>query len=173
MTIIIFGGGKIELSTTKYERRESVPLSIQLLFENTKLDLTKTIILLYAFKLNNKRKKVRNVPEILFYYSLINFGLLELFTLKKPREASLVNRFFRYDVSLNLILLELSQLGFVEIIGHPTGSRDDMGIKITLTGIAFVDELNSDFFKKLVKRYLDCMDEIEFSVKNMNYIKEV
>ncbi|MGR5967426.1 hypothetical protein ACT7DB_37750 [Bacillus cereus] len=58
---------------SKLKRKNmSVPLSIELLFDNEKLDLIKTMGLLYACFLQNK-KKYRKISELVFYYSLVNF----------------------------------------------------------------------------------------------------
>jgi hypothetical protein len=166
-----FGGGIRDLRTYKKVNLGSVPPSVQLLFENTKLDLIKTILLLYSYSLRNSRK-YRKVSEIVFYYSIVNFDLIGLFLSHiDTNKVFSTNQYFRFQYSINQLLLQLSQLGFIEVKGSPFVKFDDIKVRITSLGISFVNTLDSDYFKKIVNKYLNAIDTIEFSTANIKVLK--
>jgi hypothetical protein len=168
---MMFGGGIIDLRTYKSVTRESVPPSVQLLFENTKLDLTKTILVLYAYSLQSQ-KKYRKISEIVFYYSLVNFELIELYLSNVENKSVFsTNQYFRFQFSINQILLQLSQLGYIEVKGSLTVKADDIGIRITPAGVSFVEQLNSEYFRKLVDEYTKAINTIEFSSSNLKILR--
>ncbi|WP_256865481.1 hypothetical protein [Paenibacillus sp. 32352] len=159
------------MRTYKEVIRESVPPSVQLLFENTKLDLTKTILLLYVYSLQSQ-KKYRKVSEIVFYYSLVNFDLIKLYkSNEENKDLISTNQYFRFQFNISRILLQLSQLGYIELKGTLTVKTDDIGARITPDGLAFVKELDSEYFTKLVDDYVQALKTVEFSTANLKIIK--
>ncbi len=112
----------------------SVPASIELLFDNEKLDLIKTMGLLYAcFSIN--KSKYRKVSEIVFYYSLVNFDLVKLFEEDKDIRSSISpNLYFRFQNKINKILLYLSYLDFIEIKGSLAFKTEDLAARLTESG---------------------------------------
>jgi hypothetical protein len=158
----------------KKNKSLSVSLSIQLLFDNEKLDLMKVLCLMFSFsKQSNKRRKV---SEILFYYSLVNFDLIKLFEeeMEKQNEFSpSPNLYFRFQRKINEILLNLSHLQFVELSGDISNKLDDIKVKLKPAGKKFFEEHNSEYFGDLQEKYISVLDEVSFSAENVKVIKGV
>lgn len=149
----------------------SVPASIELLFDNEKLDLIKTMGLLYAcFSMN--KSKYRKVSEIVFYYSLVNFDLVKLFEEDKDIRRSISpNLYFRFQNKINKILLYLSYLDFIEIKGSLAFKTEDLAARLTESGSEFYGEMDSDYFSKLVQDYIYTMDQIDYTPKNLKVLR--
>lgn len=171
MKIVRFGGGKIALKQNVNNINKSTPPSVQLLFENTSLDLIKTLLLLYAFSSKNK-KRFKKIQEIVFYYSLVNFDLAKIYHSAENTDSIVFNnQFYRFQFSINRILLLLNQFRFIEFNGEFTQKIDDIGIKINDKGKEFVEGLESEYFKVLLNEYKEVIKSIEFSNQNLKKIR--
>ncbi|TPG70267.1 hypothetical protein EEL31_18395 [Brevibacillus laterosporus] len=149
----------------------SVPPSIGLLFDNEKLDMMKTMSFLYACSLQSK-KKYRKVSEIVFYYSLVNFDLINLFQPGNEKKVS-KNLYFRFQFKINQILLKLSHLNFIDIKGNLSDKPADIAARLTSTGFEFFCGINSDFFSNLIEDYIYALENVECSATNMKMLKGV
>ncbi|MEK4454012.1 hypothetical protein [Paenibacillus sp. FSL L8-0506] len=150
---------------------KSTPLSIQLLFNNSKLDLIKTLILLFSFSLTGA-KKYRKLQEIVFYYSLVNFNLIAVFNENRVDDHLLsINQYYRFQSSINQILLHLWQLEFIEVKGDLSIKTLDIGVRLTVKGKLFVEELKSDYFHALINDYSNSLDSIKYSSENLKKLK--
>lgn len=150
--------------------RESVPSSVQLLFDNTKLDIVKTVLLLYSFSLQSKTK-YRKLSEVVFYYSLVNFELRKLFDAGKESGNLSTNLHFRFQFKINQIVLQLSQLSFIDVKGNLGVKTGDIGIRLSSSGISFVETLESDYFTNLISEYTNVISTIEYSTANLKVLK--
>ncbi|ANX11664.1 hypothetical protein ABE41_006560 [Fictibacillus arsenicus] len=155
-------------------KNSSVPLSIELLFNNEKLDIMKTLCLLYAFSKDSRKR--RTVSEIMFYYSLVNFDLIKLFETDEKFRYGVKpspNLYFRFQSKINGILLNMLHLQFINLKGDITKKLDETIVQITSTGEEFIDELNSVFFSNLVFEYSQTLEKIKFSGSNLKVVKGV
>lgn len=166
----MFGGGRRDLDNLRNLVSESVPSSVQLLFDNTKLDIVKTLLLLYSFSLQSKMK-YKKVSEIVFYYSLVNFDLIKLFNSEEYSEKLSTNLYFRFQFKINQIILQLSQLTFIDVKGNLGVKTGDLGIRLSSAGISFVEKLDSDYFTNLVNEYTSALSNIEYSTANIKMLK--
>ncbi|AFQ29202.1 hypothetical protein P4493_13175 [Bacillus thuringiensis] len=159
---------------SKLKRKNmSVPLSIELLFDNEKLDLIKTMGLLYACFLQNK-KKYRKISELVFYYSLVNFDLIKLFeTGEENRSKISPNLYFRFQNKINQILLNLSDLNFIEIKGNLSFKTGDLAAKLTKGGLEFYEEMDSEYFSKLVEDYIYAMNQVDYTANNLKVLRGI
>ncbi|MGM0878643.1 MAG: hypothetical protein ACQEWV_29155 [Bacillota bacterium] len=159
---------------TQKNKPLSVPPSIQLLFDNEKLDLMKVLCLMFAFsKQSNKRRKV---SEILFYYSLVNFDLIKLFEEGMEKQNGFSpspNLYFRFQRKINEILLIMSHLQFIVVRGDISKKLGDITVQLTPKGRQFFAEQNSEFFSTLQKKYTSAFDTVSFSLDNIKAIKGV
>jgi len=150
----------------------TVPPSIELLFNNEKLDLMKVLCLMYAFsRQSNKRRKI---GEILFYYSLVNFNLLRLFEENEVSHNGSVpspNLYFRFQKKINSIILNMSNLEFVTVHGDISKKLDDITVQLRPKGKAFFEEQSSGFFESLQKKYTATFEEVAFSASNLKVLK--
>ncbi|MED4447219.1 hypothetical protein P9299_29920 [Bacillus cereus] len=158
----------------KYQKHNdsSVPVSIQLLFNNEKLDIMKVLCLMNAFL--NKSKKKRKVSEILFYYSLVNFNLITLFEEEIDMNnvfAPSPNLYFRFQQNIKGILLNMSHLEFIEVTGDVSKKIDEITVKLLPKGKQFFQEHKSEFFSNLQEKYISALDKVSFSTENVKVIK--
>lgn len=168
-----FGGGRNDLMKRETNYNSSVPVSIQLLFNNQKLEIMKVLCLMYA--LSTQNNKQRKVEEILFYYSLINFDLAYLFNDgldKKSEFAPSPNQYFRFQTKINEILLIMSHLKFIEIKGKLSNKLDELKVKLLLPGKKFFEDNNSRYLNSLQEKYIKMYKTINYSAENVRKIKE-
>lgn len=155
-------------------RNSIVPLSIELLFNNEKLDLMKFLYLLHAFSLKSNRRI--KVSEVLFYYSLVNFNLRIFIEDNQENKRSIeqpsINQYFRFQSKIQKILLDISHLQFAEFKGELSKKLDEITLKITPEGTAICEEINSPFFEDLKISYLEVIGTIKFTASNQKLITE-
>lgn len=150
----------------------TIPPSIELLFDNEQLENAKTLCLLYAFYLQSK-KKFNKLSDIVFYYSLINFGLIQLFNPeKKEQDKVSPNLYLRYQKKVNNILLVLSNLNYIEIKGDISYKTLDLGIRLTKHGANFMAEMKLEYFIKLTNEYISALNQIESTSVNKSKLSE-
>jgi hypothetical protein len=166
-----YGGERSDAMASPINSKVFVPQSIKLLFENEKLDLMKTLTLLYAFVLHSKRKKKRKVSEVVFYYSLVNFDLIRLFVDQADKSKISPNLYFRFQIKINRILLKLSHLDFIEIKGTLNEKIDDLLIELTPKGVMFFKELNLPILLKLTEKYINALNRVNCTAANIKILK--
>jgi hypothetical protein len=140
-------------------RDMSSPYSIELLFNNEKLEFMKTLCLMYVFLAQSKKR--RKISEIIFYYSL---G-------EQVQKIPSHNLYFRFSNKINTIILKMSHLKFVSVQGDLMKKFDDITVQITPLGKEFFEDIRTDYFINLEKRYINMLNEIKFSSHNMRIIK--
>ncbi|MDN4493366.1 hypothetical protein [Ureibacillus aquaedulcis] len=157
----------------KQESNYSTPTSIQILFNNQKLEIMKVLCLLNA--LSSQNNKQRKVEEILFYYSIVNFELDYLFREKQKSEKDIFpssNQYFRFQTKINEILLLMSSLKFIEVKGKISNKLDDLKVKLLKDGRVFFVDNSSDYLKALYENYIIAFNSINYSMENVKIIKE-
>jgi hypothetical protein len=155
----------------KKKNKSIVPPSIELLFDNKRLEIVKTMCLLYAFYLKNN-KKFNKVSDIVFYYSLVNFDLINLFEENNKSRHLSTNLYFRFQTKINQILLELSNLKYIDIKGDLSYKTDDIGVRLTIKGAEFLKGIEEvEFISKLVNEYTSVLSKIESTSINKNKLK--
>ncbi|MGA4722224.1 hypothetical protein [Fictibacillus nanhaiensis] len=148
-----------------------VPSSIQLLFDNDKLDFMKILCLINA--LSSISNKQRKVEELLFYYSLVNFDLIKLFNIEKKNGFTPSPiQYFRFQTKINEILLAMSNLKFIEIKGEMSNKLDELKVKLLSPGKDFFQQHSTEYFQTLFNRYIEAHSTIKYSSENVNKIKE-
>ncbi|KJR67553.1 hypothetical protein OTK50_13420 [Bacillus sp. NEAU-CP5] len=149
-----------------------VPPSIRLLFDNSQLEMIKTLCLLYSFYQKSKRKFVK-VSDIVFYYSLVNFGMIKLIEIDGEREEASRNLYYRYEQGINQIILEMVHLDFIEVKGNLTSKASQIGMRLTQKGNEFLNNLELNSFPDLINEYSNIISLIENNPENNNKLKGV
>ncbi|MCY8125017.1 hypothetical protein MOC32_08515 [Bacillus spizizenii] len=149
-----------------------VPPSIRLLFDNSQLEMIKTLCLLYAFYQKSKRKFVK-VPDIVFYYSLVNFGMIKLIKTNGEKEETSRNLYYRYEQGINQLILEMVHLDFIEVKGNITLKSSQIGVRLTQKGNEFLDDLELNSFTDLINEYSSIISLIENNPENHKKLKGV
>lgn len=167
-----FGGGRNVLKLNGNSNDKQTPLSIQLLFDNSDLDLIRTLLLLFSFNLIG-RKKYHKLQEVVFYYSLINFDLITILNEKKVNEHLLsINQYYRFQFNVNQIVLQLCKLDFIEVKGDLGTKTLDISVRLSEKGGAFANELQSDYFKALIDNYSTIISNVKYSSENLKKLRE-
>jgi hypothetical protein len=65
----------------------------------------------------------------------------------------------------------MSHLKFVSVQGDLMKKFDDITVQITPLGKEFFEDIRTDYFINLEKRYINMLNEIKFSSHNMRIIK--
>lgn len=164
------GGEPFKMRISNEKNSTFVPQSIKLLFDNNQLELIKTLCLLYAFYKESTRKYYK-LTDIVFYYCLVNFDLLKLIEEREDKGEISRNLYYRFQQNINQIILELSNLQYVEIKGDVTTKTSDLGIRLTKKGMEFVEGLELHYFSELIEEYSSVINTVDNNMKNRNKIR--
>jgi hypothetical protein len=149
-----------------------VPPSIRLLFDNSQLEMIKTLCLLYAYYQKSKRKVVK-IPDIVFYYSLVNFGMIKLIESNGAKGDASRNLYYRYQQGVNQVILEMVHLNFIEVKGSVTSRPSQIGVRLTEQGSDFVEKLEINYFSDLINEYLSVIGLVDSNSENKKKLKGV
>lgn len=150
------------------EEYSSVPKSIELLFENEKLELMKVLCLIYSISLKSKR--YISISEILFYYSLTNFNLISIF--EEVNKATSPNLFFRFQSRINNIIIQMENLNFIKLKANLATKNENIKVKVSKIGQSFYEEHDSFFFQELQKRYISTFEKVGYNASTLKKLKE-
>lgn len=169
----ISGGERNDLMKVQKNNKSTVPLSIQLLFNNEKLELMKVLCLMNAF--SNQSNKQRKVEELLFYYGLVNFNLIYLIDSKNDKEHDFTpspNQYFRFQIKIKNILLVMSHLQFIGINGEISKKIEESKVKLLPLGKKFFENNKTEYLDDLYNKYIEMSETISYSSVNIKKIKE-
>ncbi|MGL6032666.1 MAG: hypothetical protein ACRC0Q_11090 [Kurthia gibsonii] len=142
------------------------PESIQLLFDNPKLEIAKILCLLNA--LAEESKKQRTVEEILFYYTITENEGNNI-----HQESSIAaNNFYRFEIKISKLLIVMSTLEFIKINAKITDKFEKIKLKLLSKGRKFFEENQTKYFIDLFNEYKSYIERIPFSVDLLKKIKE-
>ena len=147
-----------------------VPKNIKLLFENRQLDIMKFLSLLQVLR-NKSKKKFYTVEEIIFYYSLVNFDLIKILDEDISNLMKNRNRYLRFNKLINQIILELSNLEYIDIKGNISYKKDRIGVRLNEEGERFLKTFDSEYFLKLMESYQNIATNISNNSINKNRVK--
>ena len=151
-----------------------VPPSIELLFNNEKLDTIKFLCLLHAFSLVTKRHV--KVVELLFYYGIVNFNLNKLFDENSQSFYSAsnpsINLYFRFQNKLPKIIINLTNLNLINFKGDFSKKREELILKISSEGQNLIKELDSEFFLELIDKYNLVINSTKYTKHNLKILTE-
>ena len=163
MKIIKCGGGRNDSMNPKLNY---TPESIQILFDNPKLEIIKILCLLNA--LVKYSKKQRTIEEILFYYSVEENNKMN-----NSKDIELVsNNFYRFETKINRLLILMNTLDFIQINGKITDKIEKIKIKLSLNGQRFFEENRNFYLDSLFSEYVNCIEQVPYSKNVLKKIKE-
>lgn len=146
------------------------PQNIKLLFENGQLDIIKVLSLLQVLR-NKSKKKFYTVEDIIFYYSLVNFDLIKILDEDISNLMKNRNRYLRFNKSINQIILELSNLEYIDIKGNISYKKDRIGVRLNEEGERFLKTFDSEYFLQLMELYQDIITNVSDNSINKNRLK--
>lgn len=146
------------------------PKNIKLLFENGQLDIMKVLSLLQVLR-NKSKKKFYTVEDIIFYYSLVNFDLIKILDEDISNLMKNRNRYLRFNKSINQIILELSNLEYIDIKGNISCKKDRIGVRLNEEGERFLKTFDSEYLLQLMELYQNITTNISNNSINKNRVK--
>lgn len=170
----MFGGERGVLMSRLVNDFSIVPPSIELLFNNEKLDTIKFLCLLYAFSLITKRHV--KIAELLFYYGIVNFNLYKLFDENIQNSNSVsdpsINLYFRFQSKLPKIIINLTNLNLIDFKGDFSKKKEELTLKISSEGQVLIKEIDSEFFLELIDKYNYVINSIKYTTHNLKILTE-
>ena len=117
-------------------RSYHLPIEIDLLFDNKKLDILKYLGILYYANGNLKKRKL-NIEQLLYYYSMLYFET-------SNTNAPMIYKYLRDEKRIHEIVIYLENLGFVEVHGDIFTRLNSLMISISEAGIEAIDSWQSE-----------------------------
>lgn len=147
-----------------------LPLSIELLFQNKKLDIISLLCILSCF---HKKRKGVTVDEATFYYSIVTSGA-EISINDKVWDINDARAKVEVDANLMLIrervkeiVIVLTNVGYVDF----EFSNEHVQLKINKSGLDIVNSLSSGYFSEIINKTNDIKEIIRFNKTNEKRIE--
>jgi len=147
-----------------------LPLSVELLFQNKKLDIISLLCTLSCFY---KKRKGVTVDEITFYYSIVT----------SDAEISINGQVWdmndaraKVEVDANLMLIRerikefviiLTNMGYVDF----EFANEQVHLKINKSGLDIVNSLSSGYFTNIISKTNEVKEIIRFNKTNEKRIQ--
>ncbi|MBR7797475.1 hypothetical protein GT022_15680 [Agaribacter marinus] len=138
-----------------------LPAEIDLLFDNKKLDILKYLGILYHSKVNFRKRKL-NFEQLLYYNSL-------LYAENKEYDIPLIYKYLKDKKRTNKIIINLENLGFIQIQGDIYTSTNKLKISITKKGIEEIDSWESENVKMQLEKIYIIMKNYPYDNKSIKF----
>ncbi|WP_137664928.1 hypothetical protein [Enterococcus hulanensis] len=146
---------------TKLNRPSHLPVEIDLLFDNKKLDILKYLSILYQAKISLRQRKL-TLEQLLYYYSVLYFKT-------SSGNTPLIYKYLRDKKRINEIIIYLENLGFVKVDGDITTQLNGLKVSISKDGIAAIDSWQSESINVYLNHISIIMDECSYGTKNSEF----
>lgn len=137
----------------------NLPKSVEILFNNPKLDIAKALIIIYI--LSNRKKSIK-VGEYI-YYSIIN----NCYDENVSSEINLRCSYFEINNTLKLTLLNLCNLGYIELDNKDCKSLIDLYIVIKDKGKKVAVELQGAYYEHLKENIAILNKQFKYTKKEI------
>ena len=138
-----------------------LPVEIDLLFDNKKLDILKYLGILYQSK-GNKGKL--NLEQLLYYYSMLYFEV-------RNTNTPMIYKYLRDKKRINEIVIYLENLGFVEIYGDVSIRLNNLKISISEAGIEAIDSWQSESIEVYLNQIAIIIEKYPYGAKISEFQK--
>lgn len=138
-------------------RSYHLPIEIDLLFDNKKLDILKYLGILYYANGNLKKRKL-NIEQLLYYYSMLYFET-------SNTNAPMIYKYLRDEKRIHEIVIYLENLGFVEVHGDIFTRLNSLMISISEAGIEAIDSWQSESIGVYLKQISNVMGKYTYGTK--------
>lgn len=141
----------------------NLPLEIDLLFDNKKLDILKYLGILYQIKTKTKKRKL-NLEQLLYYYTILYY---ETSNTSKP----LIYKYIRDKKRISEILIYLENLKFIQVHGDVFTRLNGLQVSITELGIQSIDAWQSDSILRYLNNISDILEKYPYGSKASEFQK--
>ena len=142
-----------------------LPLELELLFDNQKLDMFEYLIIAYLV-INQSRKKAVGINELAYYYTVFN-------TIGDKSNTPPIYRHNKDIEKLNMYIIKLFNLKYVNIIGSIDQPVSRLKITLTDEGKKILETNTNETLREFIERYdqiLSIYSYGKFSHKFKNYL---
>lgn len=153
-----------------------LPLSIELLFNNSLLDTMALMCVISGF---TKRKNGVSIDELAFYYSIITS---EVKILGDKTDIIFDSSEAKYDIDaryltikdkVRLMITYLANLDYINIFISTKDGINSVFIKANKVGNSIVKALESDYYLDLQNKTKDIIGKMNFSMRNVKKVSGV
>lgn len=140
-----------------------LPLEIDLLFDNKKLDILKYLGILYQVKTKTKKRKL-NLEQLLYYYSILYYETSNTST-------PLIYKYLRDKKRISEILIYLENLKFIQIHGDVFTRLNRLQVSITELGIQSIESWQSDSILQYLNNISNILEKYPYESKVSKFQK--
>lgn len=141
----------------------NLPLEIDLLFDNKKLDILKYLGILYQVKTKTKKRKL-NLEQLLYYYTILYYETSNTST-------PLIYKYLRDKKRISEILIYLENLKFVQVHGDVFTRLNGLQVSITELGIQSIGSWQSDSVSLYLNNILNVLEKYPYGSKVSEFQK--
>lgn len=135
--------------TNDVGRQIDLPVEIDLLFDNKKLDAMKYLLIIYQIKMKSNRRI--SFEELLYYYTLLYYE-------SNKYKVPLINKYMRDKKNINEIIIYLENLGFINLHGKISSRIQQLKISITDFGMDSIETWELEIlesYSKIIIKYIE------------------
>ena len=141
----------------------NLPLEIDLLFDNKKLDILKYLGIIYQVKTRTKKRKL-NLEQLLYYYTILYYETSNTST-------PLIYKYLRDKKRISEILIYLENLKFVQVHGDVFTRLNGLQVSITELGIQSIGSWQSDSISLYLNNISDILEKYPYGSKVSEFQK--
>lgn len=134
-----------------------LPVEIDLLFDNKKLDILKYLGILYQAKKKFKKRKL-DLEQLLYYYTILYFE-------SNATNTPLIYKYLRDKKRINEIVIYLENLELIEIYGDISTRLNNLKVSISEAGIEAIDSWQSESVEIYLKQISIIMKKYPYGTK--------
>lgn len=138
-----------------------LPIEIDLLFDNKKLDTLKYLGILYQAKIKTRKRKI-NIEQLLYYYTLLYY---ETGNISTP----LIYKYLRDKKDINELLIFLENLKFIQVHGDISSRLNRLQVSITEEGINAIESWQSDSILTYFEHISNILEKYPYGSMNSEF----
>ncbi|MGF2144857.1 hypothetical protein ACQUEF_05795 [Vagococcus fluvialis] len=130
------------------KRQVDLPIEIDLLFDNKKLDAMKYLLIMYQIKMKSNRRI--SFEELLYYYTLLYYET-------NKHKVPLVNKYMRDKKNINEVIIFLENLGYINLYGKISSRIQQLKISLTDLGIDSIESWELEIlgnYSEIITKYI-------------------
>ncbi|MFR4286691.1 MAG: hypothetical protein ACLUQ0_10465 [Enterococcus italicus] len=141
----------------------NLPLEIDLLFDNKKLDILKYLGILYQVQTKTKKRNL-NLEQLLYYYTFLYYETSNTST-------PLIYKYLRDKKRISESLIYLENLKFVQVHGNIFTRMNGLQVSITELGIQSIESWQSDSISLYLNNISNVLEKYSYGSKVSEFQK--
>lgn len=156
-----YGGEMKDLNkNSDYE----LPLELELIFDNKKLDMFEYIVIIFLATSQFKKRSV-SIEQMVYYYTIF-------FSLNSKSKTPLIYKYNKDMKKIGEYLISLSSLKLIEVIGTVDQPLSRIKVKLTNYGKEFIESIESETLLSFISDIANVMKKYSYD-KNSPYLSKI